>query len=313
MRPLSPLPLGEIVTLASDNALLEVAPACGARLLSFTIAGRNVLRPLASRSGNPPPYEFAGFPLLPYSGPIFGGGFTFEGKAYPLGRTIAAEGDPVHGDGWTGNWTIATRGPDKLTLTYEHEPREGAFPFRWTGQLTYAVTANALSVDMRLANSDSRAFPAGMGFHPYFPRPPGTRLQFAHGEVWPADGPEAVAIEPTVIEGLDFNAGQDVTELVVDRCFEAWPGAAHIAHPNGRSVTVTASREFGKMQIYVPWYAPFLCVEPVTNANDGFNRARHGVLRHGVVRLAPGQTLSGTIRIEAGNGYGGVGPADAAV
>ena len=101
-----------------------------------------------------------------------------------------------------------------------------------------------------------------------------------------------------MIEGLDFNAGQDVTELVVDRCFEAWPGTAHILYPDGRNVTVTASREFGKMQIYVPWYDPFLCVEPVTNANDGFNRARHGVLRPGVTRLAPGQTLSGTIRIE---------------
>jgi aldose 1-epimerase len=309
---LAALPLGEIVALASGDTVLEVTPQCGARLVSFRAAGEDILRPLIARDRTPapPPYDFAGFPLLPYSGPVFGGGFAFEGKTFSLARTIAAEGDAVHGDGWTGNWATESRTTDGIALRYDHAPSPGTFPFQWTGRLTYTVSANALSISIALTNTDPRAFPAGMGFHPYFPRRPGTRLQFIHGEVWPADSPEAVAVEPAVIEGLDFSAGQDVTRLAVDRCFEGWLGSARITSPGGRSVTVTASPEFGKLQLYLPWDDPFLCVEPVTNANDGFNRARHGVLRHGVVRLAPGQTLSGTIRIEAGTGYGVAGPAE---
>lgn len=309
MKSLAPLPLGDVATLNACDATLAVAPQCGARLLSFDIAGKHILRPLSEAARKKlAPYEFAGFPLLPYSGPIFGGSFAFEGETYHVGRTTAAEGDAVHGDAWTRSWSIASRAESTLTLDLTYEPTENAFPFRWTGRLTYALEPHALNIRMTITNADSRALPAGMGFHPYFPRPPGTRLQFAHGGVWPPDSPEAVTGEPGWIDGLDFNAGQDVTDLVVDRCFENWPGTCRVSYPDGSDVTITASPAFGKMQIYLPWRDPFMCVEPVSNTNDGFNRARHGVLRHGVVRLAPGQCLSGTIRIASGTSYGADGP-----
>ena len=301
MKSLTPLPLGEVVTLRSADATLTLAPGCGARLLALDVAGEPVLRPLgdATRRGLAP-YDFAGFPLLPYSGPLFGGGFEFEGAAYHVGRTVAAEPDATHGDGWTNIWTIESHAADSIDLRFEYEPSEDQFPFRWSGRLTYALEPSALRIVISITNSDARAMPAGMGFHPYFPRPDGTRLRFAHGDVWPPDSPQAVRVEPARIDGLDFNEGRDLTGMVVDRCFEDWTGTAALDYPDGRRVTVTASPEFGKLQLYVPWYDPFVCVEPVSNANDGFNRARHGVLRHGVVRLAPGAALSGTIRIEVG-------------
>jgi aldose 1-epimerase len=48
----------------------------------------------------------------------------------------------------------------------------------------------------------------------------------------------------------------------------------------------------------VPWYDPYVCIEPVSNANDGFNRAVLGVPGHDVVTLNPGETLEGSLRIE---------------
>jgi hypothetical protein len=38
-------------------------------------------------------------------------------------------------------------------------------------------------------------------------------------------------------------------------------------------------------------------VEPVSNANDGFNRMARGVVGHGVAVLEPGRRLSGRILI----------------
>ena len=51
------------------------------------------------------------------------------------------------------------------------------------------------------------------------------------------------------------------------------------------------------MQIYDAWDYPYLCVEPVSNANDGFNRMAEGVPCHGVAVLEPGRSLTGRIRI----------------
>jgi len=39
-------------------------------------------------------------------------------------------------------------------------------------------------------------------------------------------------------------------------------------------------------------------VEPVTNANDGFNLMADGVPGHGVFVLEPGETRSGDIRLD---------------
>jgi aldose 1-epimerase len=144
--------------------------------------------------------------------------------------------------------------------------------------------------------------PAGMGLHPYFPKEPGTILTFDHTGVWPPDAPEVVAEGCAPIEpGLDFRTGQDVGPLVLDRCFEGWDGVATLTAPDGFTTRIEADPVFGKLQIYDAWDYPYICIEPVTNANDGFNRAAIGVPGHAVVTLEPGRALAGTVTITAGD------------
>ncbi|MEQ1769289.1 MAG: hypothetical protein ABL879_05565 [Devosia sp.] len=293
--------LGEIVILRCGDASLAIAPACGARVLSFAAGGRDVLRPAGERALQKlAPYDFAAFPLMPYSGPIFGGGFRHGATFYPLERNLSAEGDAVHGEAWLRSWTIVEQGSDRLRLRLDYEPVEGAFPFAWHGELTYRLSPSALIVDMEIRNASIHSMPAGLGFHPYFVREPQTRLSFAHGDVWPPDSPEAMLVPPMPIEGLDFNMGRDLAGLVADRCFEDWARTATLDYAGGRKVTLTASVAFGKLQLYVPWYDDYVCVEPVTNTNDGFNRARAAVRNHGVVILGHGQSLSGSLSISVG-------------
>ena len=54
---------------------------------------------------------------------------------------------------------------------------------------------------------------------------------------------------------------------------------------------------FRHLVLYVPAGEPFFAVEPVSNANDGFNLLARGVADSGVRVLAPGETLGGTVRI----------------
>ena len=136
--------------------------------------------------------------------------------------------------------------------------------------------------------------PAGMGLHPYFPKTSGTRLTFDATGLWPADAPEAVALGAGPIEpGLDFRKGQDAADIVLDRCYEGWDGRATLTAADGATTTIEADPVFGKIQIYDAWDYPYICIEPVTNANDGFNRAALGVPGHAVAVLSPGQRLDG--------------------
>jgi aldose 1-epimerase len=97
--------------------------------------------------------------------------------------------------------------------------------------------------------------------------------------------------------GLDFRDGPDVSDIVIDRCYEGWDGRAAVIFPDGARAVVTAAGALTRLQIYDAWDYPYLCVEPVSNANDGFNRMARGVPCHGVAVLEPGRSLSGHIRI----------------
>jgi aldose 1-epimerase len=295
-------PVGQFVTLRSGGTELVVAPECGARIVSFRVGGREVLRPASAQAlSSAMPYGFAAFPLMPYSGPIFGDGFRFGGEWHPLSRNVPAEPTATHGEAWIRPWRTEARLENSITLAYDYSPAAAAFPFAWRGGLTFSLEPGRLTVEMRLINRDHRPMPAGMGIHPYFPKTPGTSLQFDCTGVWPPDAPEAVSLGCGPLEpGLDFRSAQDVGSIVFDRCFEGWNGTATLTAPDGFTTTIEADATFGKLQIYDAWDYPYICIEPVTNANDGFNRAALNVLGHSVAVLEPGRGLGGTVTIKAG-------------
>jgi len=301
-----PKETGPLVTLEDGAYAITLAPGFGARMVSFRHAGRDLLRPTPDAViRRPIVYGFAGFPLIPYSGPLFGpgfayGGFSFDGVAYALDRTVCEEPTATHGDSWIVPFRILEQTRGSLTLEMEHVPEPGTFPFRYRGLVRYALSDQGLAILLRVTSREHRPFPAGLGIHPYFPKPPGTRLRFQSVGVWPADAPEVVGVGcQKLIEGLSFNDGPDVSKMVVDRLYEGWDGRAEVIAPDGHVTVIEADGVLDKMQVYSAWNYPYVCVEPVSNANDGFNRMAAGVPSHGVRVLEPGRSIEGTVRIYA--------------
>jgi len=301
---LQPTETGPLVTLEHGAYVLTVAPGFGARMVCFRHAGRDLLRPTPdSVIAKPVVYGFAGFPLMPYSGPLFGrdfpyGGFNFAGVRYPLARNIREEPTMTHGEAFVRTFRIREQGKAAVDLEMIHDPTPGTFPFRFRGRLRYALSDAGLSIRLRVTSLDHRPMPAGLGIHPYFPKPPGTRLKFFSIGVWPPDGPEALELgcQP-LTEGLDFAQGPDISQMVIDRLFEGWDGRAEVIAPDGHRTVIEADGVLDKMQIYSAWDYPYVCVEPVSNTNDGFNRMEAGVPSHGVRVLEPNRSIEGTVNI----------------
>ena len=290
---------GPIRTLRAGEWDFGFSPECGARITHLKHRKRDVLRPAspeALSTGNV--YGFSGFPLIPYSGPVFGGGFTYRDEFFPLERNVRDEPTATHGEGWIRPWLIEELNEQRCSLTFAHDARPGTFPFRYRACLTYELCRDSLEVAITLRNLDHRSMPAGIGFHPYFKKQPGTQIKFSSLGVWPPDAPEHVNRGCAALtEGLDFSDGQDAWPLVIDRCFEGWDGEATVSQPDGMEIRLTASDALRRLQVYDPWDYPYICVEPVSNANDGFNRHAHKVSSHGVVDLEPGMVLSGRISV----------------
>jgi aldose 1-epimerase len=301
---LQPDETGPLVNLEHGSYELTVAPGFGARIVTFRHAGRDLLRPTpASVIASPLVYGFAGFPLMPYSGPLFGrdfryGGFNFGDVHYPLGRNIREEPTITHGEAFVRAFKVQEQSKTAVDLDMIHDPTPDTFPFRFRGQVRYALSDAGLSIVLRVTSVDHRPMPAGLGIHPYFPKPPGTRLQFHSIGVWPPDGPEALELGcKPLIDGLDFANGPDVSEIVVDRLYEGWDGQATVIAPDGHRTVIEGEGALDKLQIYSAWDYPYVCVEPVSNTNDGFNRMEAGVPSHGVRVLEPNRSIEGVVRI----------------
>lgn len=283
-------------------------PEAGASLVSLEarIAGTwtPVLRPtqddaVASRNSS----AFASFALVPWSNRVRDARFEFEGREIRL-RPNTPDGHAIHGDVRKRPWNRVAADParpDEVAFAFESSDfADVNFPFRFASRLACRLHEGALEMHLSVTNRGSARMPAGLGFHPYFRRSiaPGEepRLSFGATGVYRDLLPREAA--GPIGPGFDFSRERAFGADVFDHCFAGWSGSARIEWPtSGVSATVSATEPFRHLVLYVPAGEPFFAVEPVSNANDGFNLLARGVADSGVRVLAPGETLGGTVRI----------------
>ena len=302
--------------LRNDHWRLVVLPGTGASLAYGKIRmpdgdWRNLLRPTpASRSADPA--RCASYVLVPFSNRVCDGVLRFEGRSFQL-RRYAGDRNAMHGTGLEFEWDVAAASDRSVTLALATDDVVGAnSPWSFRAEVSYTLAGNRLTIGTRLTNTDSERFPAGFGHHPFFmrgirdPTVSEVRLQIPTSGAYPLlDAiPVGRALPPPA--ALDFRDMRALDAAFHDDCFARlgtdpvlleWP-------ESGVRAAVHSDEVFAHTLLYAPKRRPFFAIEPVTNANDGFNLMAEGVPGHGVFILEPGETRSGDIRIEVDAGAG---------
>jgi aldose 1-epimerase len=276
-----------LLSLRAGRLGLDLAPQAGGSIARLTADGSvDLLRPtpaaaVASGRGN----ESSCYPLVPFSGRIAGGHFSFEGREIVLKPNWPGVRHPMHGDGWAQSWAVERSDDHSADLVYQHDAREG-WPFRYRARQIFRLDGDALSVGMSLENLEQRAVPAGMGLHPFFVRDAETTLACRTQHVWRTDA-EVLPIDRIAVPSQwDFSTARRVDTITADNAFEGWDGQAAIAWPNrGLGLAMQATRTFGDLVIYIPPGRPYFCVEPVSHV-PGAIASTH---------LAAGATLAGEV------------------
>ena len=252
-----------VITLSADRARVGIAPGIGGSITHYHwVDGsrrHDWLRPatpadLASRSAG----RLASFPLIPFSNRIRDGRFTFGGRAVELPLNQWPQPHAEHGHGWQAAWSVVERADDRLALEYDHPA--GAWPFPYRARQDFLLTGDELRLTLAIENRGSETMPAGLGFHPYFPRTPGCRLSAQVDAMWATDA----EVMPTALTGA---------RLLLD-----------------------AGPPLGFLVVYSPAGEDFFCVEPVSHCTDAFNLAAQGRDDTGMLTLHPGASLSATMR-----------------
>ena len=240
------------------------------------------------------------FVLIPYSNRLRNGRFSFAGKSYQL---CDADKHAIHGDVRDRALGVLEHTEDRVVMEFNSaEVSDLNFPFPFSTRVTYILEGFGLSSRIELTNTGSEAMSAGGGFHPYFNRRlPGStgevELQLRVGGIYPGDTPLPTGPAVPIAHQQAFST-QRPLDVVLDHCFAGWDRQAVIEWPGSR-VKALLQADLGTEHVIV--YSPegenFFAVEPVTNANDGFNLLVQGNKNCGVVVLQPGEVLKTGFRI----------------
>jgi aldose 1-epimerase len=292
------MPDRKLIQLRDGAFELALCPGLGGAIARFRHAGREVMRPASEDLLNGDPLLASCFPLVPFSNRIADARFRFRGNAFRLPRNFPPEVHAIHGQGWQNPWNVAEMSATRAELTFRHAVPDTPLDYR-ARQLFQLE--DGLIVTIEVANAGSGPMPAGIGLHPYFVRTAGVTLRTKLDQVWLADERKIPKQRVPVPGKWDFAKAPRVSTLEMDNCFHGWDGRAEIRWPEiDLTLGIEADPVFGHLVNYVPADEDFFCIEPVSNANDGFNLFDRGVSGTGVRVLAPGETLAGTVRFRIG-------------
>ena len=155
-----------------------------------------------------------------------------------------------------------------------------------------------LKVEAEVANEGDAPMPFGLGFHPYFPRTPKTRLTAKVEGMWLADD---TMVTTNHVDGsplVDLVHGALLWQApFVDNCFTGWRQPAIIEQPDlGLSITLSGSDTFRFFHAYIPDGQTFFCAEPITAMPNAFNRPEAASVTGSRV-LASGESFAVEMRI----------------
>lgn len=291
------------ITLQCSALSLELDPQRGGRISRFTLENSDgqiadILHP-DEKIG-------ASFVMAPWTNRVDNARFSFQGTEYELGANHP-DGTAIHGTARELPWSISDRSPlsARLTLDTRSVPLGAttSFPFHYGASQRFELGEDSLSIDLSITNLGESPMPCGCGQHPYF-----SRALFKSNDLltikapvtghYPSEHqiPTGAPIDDDFCTAL--REGDSFIGSELDQVFTMNndPIELHWSKSDVR-LSIECSQTLGHLVVFTPLAAPFVCVEPTSMANNGFNAKDPSAV--GVRVLDPGETLetSMTLRI----------------
>lgn len=273
--------------LVAGDLRLALRPDLGGCIAGLWSAGEPVLR-----STEPAALErsrLSGcYPLVPYSNRLGFRRFRWLGRDHTTEPNFDASPHSVHGVGWLRTWLVEESSPTRAVLGYRHEP-DAHWPFAFEARQTFELDAAGLRVELGLTNLAAHVAPAGLGWHPYFPKRARSRLHIELDERWDADPGTELPTRRVPQPGIDAA----VEHLRFDHCFEGWQGPARL---RDEKLSLRLSSSLSRLVVFTPPDKPYYCVEPVSHVSNAMHMAEPAA--HGLCALAPQESLQAWMRLD---------------
>jgi len=283
-----------LTTLSGHDMQLSLSPDQGASLTCFKWRNQHILRPLNITEDQDEfdPVQSAAFVMVPFIGRIAQGRFDYQGRQISLPANLPPEPHAIHGHGWQAVWQIEAQADTALSLLYYH-PAD-AWPWTYQARQHFTLMPGGLRLALEVTNLSDKPMPAGLGWHPYFPRSE-ARLSLPVTACWPSGDDQLQAPPQPLKQHEKKLQGGKVSGMELDNCFDLVQGQFCLDWPDYR-LKMIPDPVFSKATIYVPRGQDYFCVEPVSHAPNAINSALPPS-QTGLQWLGRGETMRGSVEL----------------
>ena len=227
------------------------------------------------------------YPLVPYSNRLGYRHFRWKGVEYTTQPNFEDNPHSLHGVGWLREWEIVSSSTVEVVLRYRHTA-DGDWPFDFEASQYFTLTPQSMNVQMVFTNTAAVAQPAGLGWHPYFPKRARSRLHIELSDRWETDATQ-LPVRKVAQPGIDG----DVAHLDFDNCFERWTGPARI---RDEKFSLQLSSSLPYLVVFTPQDKDYFCVEPVSHVSNAIHMADPAA--HGLRTVQPGETMDAWMKLD---------------
>ena len=272
--------------LRGSDCELEIDAATGGSVRAFRWNGLDIFRG-QTKAGV---LESACFPLVPFCNRIADSRFNHYGSAIILAPNHPAlPQEPVlHGFGWLAEWRVEQCDASRATLIFDYVA--SGWPWRFFARQNFILDADGLLIELTLTNLAAQPMPAGLGFHPYFPRSQHSIVKASHRGERQADGTLRFQSQ-----AMDWWQGNPVDTRIVDTTYVERCGNIRILWPDrDLGAELVPGPGLTSTHIFVPREADYFCVEPVSHLPEAFTTADEA---KGWRLVPPGKTMKANLRV----------------
>jgi aldose 1-epimerase len=272
---------------ADSRVTLDAVHGGGVR--EFSWRGLDIFRRAAETATDP--FALACFPLVPYANRIAHGRFTYDGREVHVSRNWERDPHPLHGQGWTRQWTIEQQSVSRATMHLLGGGDE--WPWRYRAVQEFSLGEDALDILLSVENLSEENMPGMLGLHPYFPQPAQALVQARARTVWLTDVQSLPVQDVLAPPDWSFERPRNAGRVGLDHCFDHWDGIASVRWAD-RFLNISASG-CRALHVYTPPGMDFFCLEPQTAEVGALNRGSKAL-----ARLAPGEHLDIKVSFSVG-------------
>lgn len=280
-----------MVELIASGVVTRIDPTEGGRIVSLVVAGVERILPKARARAHEPALYWGCYPMVPWAGRLSNGRIPTNDGEVRLEPNLPPSA--IHGLGFDKSWEIVERSDTAVTMRCEL--RGGGWPFGGRARQTLRLGAGSLELELEVGGY-TRPGPAGLGWHPWFTRPPNADVELR------VDALEVLVLDadlvPTgevrhVTPSEDLRSGPPVGDRRLDHVYVRTKGPALVRWPD---LELRMEHDASLRTVVVHTPVEGICVEPQTMWPNAPLLAAAGVRGTGLRILDPGDSLRATER-----------------